>query len=153
MYILPYGYVFCISCLSGYVLENWTILQRQRDWWLQRNLLLYYILHSSRHNQSTGLQIMSNIGTGNIYFWSLNSNRVASAKFFTRMEVCPGTQLSIRQGVRKCRQNNKRLQEEGIQKLVIGNLIRIDCLQQCSLLDSFNCTPCSIHQSNQILEF
>ena len=50
--VLPYVYVFSISCLCGYVLENWTILQRQRDCWLQRNLLLYYILYS-RLNEST----------------------------------------------------------------------------------------------------
>ena len=43
------------------------------------------------------------------YFWSLDRHRVSSANFFTQMEVCLGTRLSIPQGVRKCRQNNKRL--------------------------------------------
>ena len=60
LYILPYVYVFSISCLCGYVLENWTILQRQRDCWLQRNLLLYYILFSSRHQPACGKQEKKN---------------------------------------------------------------------------------------------
>ena len=71
--LLPYVCVFSISCLGGYVLENWTILQRQRDCWLQRNLLLYYILYSSRPNQRPVLQISDQVRYWQkIKTWGLN---------------------------------------------------------------------------------
>ena len=82
--LLPYVCVFSISCLGGYVLENWTILQRQRDCWLQRNLLLYYILYSSRPNQRPVLQISDQVRYWQkIKTWGLNipPSRVPSGLF------------------------------------------------------------------------